>query len=147
MMNHSFRCKCGVTSAIDVVGDKWTLVIVKQMLIEGKSTFKDFTESAEAIATNILSSRLKSLEEFNLVSKHKLPNNKKTNIYVLTEKGLALAPVILELSLWSNEHMREYHPGLEKDERLDWAKENKEEAIHLAVAEYKAQIGLSLSPT
>jgi DNA-binding HxlR family transcriptional regulator len=54
-MDKDFRCNCPFTSALDVLGDKWMLVIVKQMLIEGKETFKDFTESDEAIATNILS--------------------------------------------------------------------------------------------
>ena len=53
-MNSSFRCDCPITSALDIVGDKWTLVIIKQILLEGKQTFKDFSESDEAIATNIL---------------------------------------------------------------------------------------------
>ena len=60
-----------ITSAIDIIGDKWTLVIIKQMLLEGKKTFKDFSESNEAIASNILSSRLKKLEEFKMISKGK----------------------------------------------------------------------------
>jgi DNA-binding HxlR family transcriptional regulator len=60
-MDVKFKCNCPFTSALDVVGDKWMLVIVKQMLIEGKETFKDFTESDEAIATNILSAKLKFL--------------------------------------------------------------------------------------
>ena len=65
-MNHKFRCACPITSALDILGDKWILVIIKQMLIEDKKTFKDFTESDEAIATNILSSKLKCLEEFDI---------------------------------------------------------------------------------
>ncbi|UTW61530.1 helix-turn-helix transcriptional regulator [bacterium SCSIO 12741] len=139
-MNHSFRCQCPITSAVDIIGDKWTIVIVKQMLIEGKTTFKDFTDSTEAIATNILSTRLKNLESFGLITKEKLPHNKKTNIYLLTERGLALAPVILELTLWSDEHLREFHPDLQKDERLEWVKENKEEAFQLTVKNYKAKV-------
>ena len=87
-MKTHFRCKCPITSALDVIGDKWSLVVIKQMLFEGRSSFKDFIESPEAIATNILSTRLKMLEEFGLIEKHKLPTNKKANIYVLTEKGL-----------------------------------------------------------
>ena len=62
-MEYKFRCDCPFTSPIDILGDKWILVIVKQMLLEGKETFKDFTESDEAIATNILSTKLKLLEE------------------------------------------------------------------------------------
>ena len=71
-MNNNFRCNCPITSALDIVGDKWTLVIIKQMLLEGKKTFKDFSESDEAIASNILSSRLKMLEEFKIITKEKL---------------------------------------------------------------------------
>jgi DNA-binding HxlR family transcriptional regulator len=68
-MPQDFRCNCPFTSALDVLGDKWMLVIVKQILIEGKETFKDFTESEEAIATNILSSKLKLLEEIGIIIK------------------------------------------------------------------------------
>jgi DNA-binding HxlR family transcriptional regulator len=89
-----FRCDCPFTSALDIVGDKWILVIIKQMLIEGKETFKDFTESDEAIATNILSAKLKFLEEVGLIIKTQRPDNKKTNLYLLTEKGLALTPYL-----------------------------------------------------
>ena len=87
------------------------LVIVKQMLLEDRQTFKDFTASDEAIATNILSAKLKLLEEVGIIIKTKLPNNKKTNLYLLTEKGLALAPVIIELATWSDNHLRGYPPG------------------------------------
>jgi DNA-binding HxlR family transcriptional regulator len=97
-MRQDFRCDCPFTSALDIVGDKWILVIIKQMLIEGKETFKDFTEADEAIATNILSAKLKFLEEVGLIIKTQRPDNKKTNLYLLTEKGLALTPVLVELA-------------------------------------------------
>ena len=90
------------------------LVIVKQMLIEGKATFKDFTESDEAIATNILSAKLKLLEELGIILKTQRPNNRKVNLYLLTEKGLALTPILLELAAWSDKHLREIHPKLLK---------------------------------
>jgi|TARA_B110000259_G_scaffold185775_1_gene235532 DNA-binding HxlR family transcriptional regulator len=128
-MNNKFRCNCPITSALDIVGDRWTLVIIKQMLIEGKKTFKDFSESEEAIATNILSSRLKMLEEFNIITKGKLPNNNKTNIYILTQKGLALTPVIVELCIWGDANMRDFQPGIIDGEHMDALKNNKEECI------------------
>ena len=68
-MELKFRCDCPFTSALDVLGDRWMLVIVKQMLINDKETFKDFTESEEAIATNILSVKLKLLEELGVIYK------------------------------------------------------------------------------
>ena len=136
-MNNDFRCKCPITSALDIVGDKWTLVIIKQMLLEGKKTFKDFSESDEAIATNILSSRLKMLEEYKMISKEKLPHNKKTNIYLLTEKGLRLTPTIVELTLWSDGNIREYHSSIISDSRTEMVKNNKEESIKMIVESYK----------
>jgi DNA-binding HxlR family transcriptional regulator len=136
-MNNNFRCNCPITSALDIVGDKWTLVIIKQMLLEGKKTFKDFSESDEAIASNILSSRLKMLEEFKIITREKLPHNKKTNIYVLTEKGLGLTPTIIELTLWSDLNIREHHSSIISDSRLEMVKKNKEESIKMIVENYK----------
>ena len=111
-MQQDFRCNCPFTSALDILGDKWMLVIVKQMLVEGKETFKDFTESEEAIATNILSAKLKMLVELGIVIKTKRPDNKKTNLYRLTEKGLALTPVLVALATWSDAHLRDIHPTM-----------------------------------
>lgn len=111
-MRQDFRCNCPFTSALDILGDRWILVIVKQMLIEGKETFKDFTESDEAIASNILSTKLKFLEEVGIIIKTKRPNNKKTNLYLLTDKGLALTPLLVELAIWSDGHLRDLHPTI-----------------------------------
>lgn len=120
-----FRCDCPITSALDILGDKWMLVIVKQMLMEGKETFKDFTESDEAIATNILSSKLKLLEEVGIITKNKLPNNKKTNLYLLTEKGLALTPIIVELANWSDNHLRDLHPTITDGAEMELLRRDK----------------------
>ncbi len=111
-MDHKFRCDCPFTSSLDVLGDKWMLVIVKLMLTEDKETFKDFIESEEAIATNILSSKLKLLEEWGIILKTKRPDNKKTNLYLLTDKGLALTPILVELATWSDGHLRDVHPTI-----------------------------------
>jgi DNA-binding HxlR family transcriptional regulator len=82
------------------------------MLLGGKKTFKEILQSDEGIATNILSSRLKLLESFSLISKRKLPENKKENIYLLTEKGISLTPLILEVVLWSDQYVREYNSSM-----------------------------------
>ena len=124
-MRQDFRCDCPFTSALDVLGDKWILVIVKQMLIEGKETFKDFTESEEAIATNILSAKLKILEEVGIIIKTKRPNNEKTNHYLLTEKGLALTPILVELASWSDENLRDIHPTIMNGEAMEFLRNDK----------------------
>lgn len=136
-MKNEFRCACPVTSAIDIVGDKWSLVIIKQMLLEGVRTFKDFLETDESIATNILSSRLKRLEEYGIISKDKLPYNKKTKIYTLTQRGLELTPVIVELILWSEENIKEFHPNLYSDDRIETLRNDKKRSIEFIVEGYK----------
>jgi DNA-binding HxlR family transcriptional regulator len=138
-MKNTFRCNCPITSALDIVGDKWTLVLIKQMLLEGKKTFKDFSESDEAIATNILSSRLKMLEAYKIIRKEKLPDNKKTSVYLLTEKGLGLTPTIVELMLWSDKNIREFHAALYRDDRITMLKNNKEGFIHTLQENYKTE--------
>ncbi|MEM8567889.1 MAG: helix-turn-helix domain-containing protein [Bacteroidota bacterium] len=124
-MNQEFRCNCPFTSALDILGDKWMLVIVKQMLIEGKETFKDFTESEESIATNILSSKLKFLEEVGIIIKTKRPDNKKTNLYLLTDKGLALTPILVELATWSDKNLRDIHPSIMDGEEMEFLRNDK----------------------
>ena len=104
----TFRCDCPVTSALDIVGDKWTLVIIKLMLLEQKKTFKEFSQSNESIAPSVLSNRLKTLEKTGFIVKEKLPDNQKTNHYFLTEKGLSLTPVVIELALWSHQNIRPF---------------------------------------
>lgn len=108
-MNKSFRSSCLIASALDLIGDKWSLLIVRDMLMHHKKTFKDFSTSDENIATNLLSSRLKLLESLDILTKTKLSTNKKENIYLLTEKGIDLAPLIMEIVLWSDEYVRAYH--------------------------------------
>ncbi|MCB0538419.1 MAG: helix-turn-helix transcriptional regulator [Lewinellaceae bacterium] len=124
-MKHKFRCNCPFTSALDILGDKWTLVIIKQMLVEDMETFKDFVESDEAIATNILSTRLKLLEELGIVMKTKRPDNKKTNLYLLTEKGLALTPILVELATWSDSYLRDVHPTIVNGEAMEFLRKDK----------------------
>ena len=79
------------------------------MLIKHKKTFKEISNSDEKIAPSILSTRLKLLESYKLISKTKVPENKKENIYLLTQKGIRLTPIIIEFSLWGNDNMREFN--------------------------------------
>jgi DNA-binding HxlR family transcriptional regulator len=139
-MNQKFRCDCPFTSALDILGDKWILVIVKQMLLENKETFKNFTESEEAIATNILATKLKLLEEAGIIIKTKRPNNKKTNLYLLTEKGLALTPLLVELALWSDGHLREFHPTILNGENMKILRNDKATFTEVIEKNYRAKL-------
>ena len=128
-----FRCNCPVTSALDIVGDKWTLVVIKLMLLEQKKTFKEFSESDESIAPSILSNRLKTIEKIGFIVKQKLPNNQKTNHYILTEKGLSLTPIIIELALWSHHNIK----PVENQDIVNFKDKNE---LYLAIIErYKSK--------
>lgn len=107
-MKKEFRSGCPIASTLDVVGDKWSLVIIRDMLLKHKTTFKDLSNSEEKIAPSILSARLKLLENYKLIYKTKIPTNKKENYYLLTNKGLKLTPIIIEISLWGYTNMREF---------------------------------------
>jgi len=139
-MKHTFRCDCPITSALDILGDKWMLVIIKQMLLEHKQTFKDFIESDEAIATNILTIKLKLLEELEIVTKSKLPNNKKTNLYQLTERGLSLATIIVDLALWSDANLRELNIDMRNPNELELMKNNKADFIKVLRENYRKKL-------
>ena len=139
-MKKEFRCDCPITSAIDIIGDKWTLVIIKQMLLQGKETFKDFTDSEEAIATNILTLRMKKLVELNIVSKNKLPENNKSVYYHLTEKGLSLAPIIIELALWAGETLKALNNSMIDPNKMGLKQSNKEDFVNNLVSNYKERL-------
>ena len=122
-MKKEFRSGCPIASSLDIIGDKWSLLIIRDMLIKHKKTFKEISDSDEKIAPSILSARLKLLESYKLIFKTKMPDNKKENIYLLTEKGIRLAPIIIEFSLWGNSNMREFNEigdikGLNLDKTL-----------------------------
>ena len=139
-MDVKFKCNCPFTSALDIVGDKWLLVIVKQMLIEGKETFKDFTEADEAIATNILTAKLKFLEEAGIIRKTQRPDNKKSNLYLLTDKGLALTPMLVELALWSDKHLRDIHPTIVNGEEMEFLRNDKVAFANVLETKYKEKL-------
>ena len=111
-MVKKFRSSCLIASGLDLIGDKWSLLIIRDMLMFQKKTFKELVASKEGIATNLLSARLKLLESLEVITKRKLPENKKENIYLLTEKGLDLAPLISELVIWSDKYVRTYNKGM-----------------------------------
>jgi len=92
---------CPVFYAVSRLGDKWSLLIIRDLMFFGKRHYGEFLASTEGISTNILANRLSQLEQDGLISRHPDPENKSRIRYALTEKGLALMPVLLELVNWS----------------------------------------------
>ena len=94
------RSACPVEFALDVFGDRWTLLIIRDMLFMGKRHFREFRESAEGIAANILSDRLKRLVAHGILEGREDPRNRRQIVYSLTAKGRDLVPTILEMIRW-----------------------------------------------
>jgi len=100
-MNKTLRSSCPINYAVEIFGDQWTLLIIRDLMLNGKHNFGEFRESDEKIASNILTDRLKKLEERELVIKQVDPANGRKLIYRLTDKGIDLAPLLIEMTLWS----------------------------------------------
>ena len=99
-----YRSGCPICNALDIVGDKWSLLVIRDLL-GGKTTFKDFMNGPEKIASNILSQRLKWLKNHEILDYKYRKDNKKEKCYYLTDKGMGLYPVMSELMLWSAENL------------------------------------------
>jgi DNA-binding HxlR family transcriptional regulator len=100
--NH--RSGCPVSISLEVLGDRWSLLVVRDLMIRGFRTFKEFQESGEGIATNILTDRLRKLEKAAIIRVEAGESDGRRVRYRLTEKGIDLAPVLLELLLWGARH-------------------------------------------
>lgn len=94
------RSDCPISFCLDVLGDKWTLLIVRDMVFGGKSTYSEFLQSPEKMATNILADRLATLESQGIITKEVAADKRSKFTYRLTEKGLDLVPLLLEITRW-----------------------------------------------
>lgn len=97
-----WRSECPIASALDIVGDKWTLLVLRDLL-DGKTRFSEFERSPESIPTNILTDRLKRLVEHGLAERR--PAAGRRVDYEITERGRAFRPVLMELVKWGNDHI------------------------------------------
>ena len=99
------RSKCPINCALEIFGDKWTLLIIRDAMVFGKKNFKEFLESDESISTNILSTRLLRLVEEGIFEKSVNNKNKLFNDYTLTKKGMDLEPLLRTMDQWSVMHL------------------------------------------
>jgi DNA-binding HxlR family transcriptional regulator len=98
------RSQCPISLTLEVIGDKWTLLILRDLIIRGLKRYQDFLNSKEKISTNILAERLVRLETLNFITKSRDPNNKKQYFYFPTQKGIDLLPILLEFMRWGIRH-------------------------------------------
>ena len=104
MRSKTFRSRCPIASSLDVLGDKWTLVVIRD-LFRGREKFGDFITSPEKIKTNILTDRLKWLEENAIIEKQAYQEKPTRYLYTLTEKGKALKPILHSMALWGETYL------------------------------------------
>ncbi len=98
------RSGCPVSVSLELLGDRWSLLIVRDMMVRGYRTFRQFQRSGEGIATNILADRLRKLEAAGILAAEPAAEDGRSIHYRLTAKGIALAPVLLELLIWGARH-------------------------------------------
>lgn len=91
--------------SLDIWGDKWTLLIIRDLIFEGKQTYGQFLNSEESISTNILAARLNLLKEHGIVRTATNPSNRSSVLYQLTDKGIDLLPVLVEVHLWAENYL------------------------------------------
>jgi len=100
----NYRSHCPINFVLETFGDKWTLLIVRDLMFKEKTSFRQFLKSEEGIATNILTDRLKRLEAHGIVEKTVDEANRSKLNYCLTDKGKDLMPIMLEITAWSAKH-------------------------------------------
>ena len=108
----AWRSGCPLNASVEMLGDRWSLLILRDMMLRGFRRYKQFLESYEGIATNILANRLRHLESNGIIVSDTDPSDGRKLLYSLTSKGIALAPVLTEMVLWAAAYEKTANPGL-----------------------------------
>ena len=98
------RSGCPLNATVEMLGDRWSLLIIRDMMLQGSRTYKEFLGCYEGIATNILADRLRKLQAYGIIVARPDPKDARKVIYSLTSKGIDLAPVLTEMVLWAAAH-------------------------------------------
>lgn len=106
------RSECPLNASVEMLGDRWSLLIIRDMMLRGFQSYKEFMECYEGIATNILADRLRKLIANGIITAHPDPADGRKLIYTLTGKGIDLAPVLTEMVLWAAAHEDTGNPAL-----------------------------------
>jgi len=99
------KSNCPINLSLEIIGDKWTLIIIRDIMMVGKRSFRELLKSDERIATNILSNRLSMLEEKGIITKKNDISHKQKKIYSLTKMGADLFPILMEIGVWALDHL------------------------------------------
>src|SRR5580698_1481580 len=116
------RSECPLNASVEMLGDRWSLLIIRDMMLQGSRTYKEFLECYEGIATNILADRLRKLVAYGIITTEPDASDGRKVIYILTPKGIDLAPVLTEMVLWAAAHEDTGNQPLIQQMRGDKAK-------------------------
>jgi DNA-binding HxlR family transcriptional regulator len=130
------RSGCPLNASVEMLGDRWSLLIIRDMMLRSFQSYKEFMECYEGIATNILADRLRKLVDYGIIATEADASDGRKVIYVLTEKGIDLAPVLTEMVLWAAAHEDTGNQALVKLMRED--RKNFLEGIRARWASRKA---------
>lgn len=136
-MKEERRSGCPISICLELFGDRWTLLILRNMVFFGHRYFVEFRDSKEGIASNILSERLARLERRGIVTKNQDPDDGRRHIYGLTDAGLDLIPLLLEMMVWGVSHGPGANPH---PERVEPFRKNRDDVIR----EYRDRLGTGL---
>jgi DNA-binding HxlR family transcriptional regulator len=131
------RSECPLNASVEMLGDRWSLLIIRDMMLRGAHTYKEFLECYEGIATNILADRLQKLVANKIILAKPDPKDGRKLAYRLTAKGIALAPVLTEMVLWAAAHEKTGNAPLVRQMKED--KEKFLAGIHQRWSQHKNQ--------
>lgn len=103
-MSGKEKSNCPINLSLEVIGDRWTLLIIRDMMFAGKKHFREFLQSDEGVSSRTLADRLQTLQSDGVVTRHDDPNHKLKAVYRLTKAGIDLLPLLVELGVWGNRH-------------------------------------------
>lgn len=113
------RSACPLNASVEMLGDRWSLLIIRDMMLRGFRTYKEFMECYEGIATNTLADRLRKLLAYGIITCAPDPSDGRKLIYTLTAKGIDLAPVLTEMVLWASAHEETGNQALVRQMKKD----------------------------
>jgi DNA-binding HxlR family transcriptional regulator len=119
MRAHRERSRCPIAYSLDILGDRWTLLILRDLAFKDRRSFQDFLGASEGISSNILTERLRRLQWWNLVVMIGDPKDRRRSRYFLTNDGLDLLPILIEMTVWGSKRHPDPTPPLERIDRMN----------------------------
>lgn len=133
------RSECVISNVLEILGDKWTLLVIRDLFFFNKHEFKEFLASPESIATNVLTDRLKRLMHYEIIAEIPHPQTRTRKLYYLTEKGKDLLPILGSMAEWGSKHLPDLEAMQPLYERLRSEPKKFRQEIHARINEWEKE--------